>query len=116
MTTYKGSCHCGDVRFEVELEPEKVIACNCSICSRMGWWLAFVGSEQFTQVSGESALTDYQFGKERIHHPFCRRCGAHTFSHGLNERGERLYSINVRCLAGVDLEKLEVIPHDGLSA
>src|SRR5262249_43928156 len=71
--TYEGSCHCGAVRYEVTMAPpEKAFACNCSICSRAGWLLAFVPEETFRLVSGESALEDYQFGKKHIHHYFCR--------------------------------------------
>ena len=33
---YKGSCHCGQIAFEVEGELKQVIDCNCSICSRKG--------------------------------------------------------------------------------
>ena len=33
---YKGSCHCGRIRFEVEGEMGDVIECNCSHCSRKG--------------------------------------------------------------------------------
>ena len=33
---YKGSCHCAKVPFEVEGELAGAMACNCSICSRMG--------------------------------------------------------------------------------
>jgi hypothetical protein len=28
---YKGSCHCGDIAFEVEGQPTQVMACDCSI-------------------------------------------------------------------------------------
>lgn len=33
---YKGSCHCGQIAFEVEGELTQVADCNCSICTRMG--------------------------------------------------------------------------------
>ena len=37
MTRYPGNCHCGAVRFEVELEDEiDVRECNCSICNMVG--------------------------------------------------------------------------------
>ncbi len=33
---YRGSCHCGNVAFEVEGELSGAMACNCSICSCKG--------------------------------------------------------------------------------
>jgi ABC-type uncharacterized transport system substrate-binding protein len=39
---YRGSCHCGNIAFEVEGLIDKAMACNCSICSRKGSLLWFV--------------------------------------------------------------------------
>jgi hypothetical protein len=39
---YKGSCHCGQISFEVEGTLEQAIECNCSHCSRKGYLLWFV--------------------------------------------------------------------------
>src|SRR5215467_183829 len=33
---YKGSCHCGNIAFEVDGELSEVVTCNCSICQRKG--------------------------------------------------------------------------------
>ena len=33
---YKGSCHCGNMKFEVEGELTQLVSCNCSICARKG--------------------------------------------------------------------------------
>lgn len=109
--TYQGSCHCGAVRFEVTMPaPEKAMACNCSICSRAGWLLAFVTPAQLRLLSGADAITDYQFGKRSIHHGFCRVCGVRPFS-----RGADGIAVNLRCLAGLDAAKLPVETFDGAS-
>ena len=39
VKTYTGSCHCGNVRFEVSTDFKMVLQCNCSICSRLGYLL-----------------------------------------------------------------------------
>ncbi len=114
-TTYTGGCHCGAVRYEVELTLGQVVACNCSICSKMGWRLAFTGADAFTLTAGEDALADYQFGKHHIHHLFCKTCGIRSFGWGTDAEGNKMYSINVRCLDGVDAEALEVQHYDGAS-
>jgi hypothetical protein len=115
MKTYAGSCHCGKVRFEATTDLAKVTACNCSICGRAGWLLVFVPASQFTLLSGEEALTDYQFGKKHVHHPFCRECGVHAFSQGAGHGGEEMRAVNVRCLEGVDPGTLTVTHFDGRS-
>lgn len=111
--TYTGGCHCGAVRYQAELALGKVAACNCSICSKMGWRLAFVDESAFRLLSGQDALSDYQFAKHHIHHLFCRTCGVRSFTWGEGADGKKMYSINVRCLDGVDADALEVERYDG---
>jgi hypothetical protein len=113
--TYSGSCHCGKVRYEVNMELTSVMSCNCSMCSRAGWLLSFVPAEQFKLLSGESDLADYQFGRKHIHHQFCTGCGIKAFVRGTSKDGKELRGINVRCLEGVDLDALPVTKVDGKS-
>src|SRR5436189_6090671 len=88
-TSYQGSCHCGAVRYEVTMAPpEKAYACNCSICLRAGWLLAFTPAGAFRLLAGESELADYQFGKRHAHHVFCRTCGVRSFSRGTDGSGK----------------------------
>ena len=114
--TYEGSCHCGAVRYEVDLEPapDRAYACNCSICGRAGWLLAFLPAARFRLLAGQDALTDYQFGKKSIHHLFCSTCGVRSFARG-NLNGKELAAVNVRCLEGVDLKTLKTREFDGNS-
>ena len=115
-TTYSGGCHCGAVRYRVTTKLERAITCNCSICSKTGTMLAFAPATQFQLLSGGDALGDYQFGKKRIHHLFCTRCGVRSFARGRGPNGEEVVAINVRCLEGVDLDAVPVHRHDGKSA
>ena len=71
--TRHGGCHCGAVRYRVDIDLSKpVIQCNCSICSRTGTLLSFVPAASFALEKGEESLTDYQFSKKHIHHLFCK--------------------------------------------
>jgi hypothetical protein len=116
LQTYQGSCHCGRVRYEAQLDlSSPVMTCNCSICSRVGHMLSFTPAAQFALVSGEDALVDYQFGKRNLHHPFCSTCGVRSFSRGTGPDGSPMYAVNVRCLADVDLGALTVQQYDGKS-
>jgi len=113
---HTGSCHCGAVRYEVELALDKpVISCNCSICGRSGSLLAFVPAAAFTLTQGEDALRDYQFNHHVIHHVFCTTCGIKPFARGKMPDGSPMVAVNVRCLDDVDLDALTIKKHDGKS-
>lgn len=113
-TTYQGSCHCGEVRYEVIMAPPtKAFACNCSICSRVGWLLSFVPEQDFRLLAGEGKQSDYQFGKKHIHHLFCCICGVRTFSRGAGPDGKMMVCVNLRCIEGVDASALPVETFNG---
>jgi len=112
---YSGGCHCGKVKYEVTAELERVMECNCSICSKKGNRLCFVGADQFQLLSGEDDLTDYQFNKHIIHHLFCKSCGIGSFARGKGPKGAEMVAINVRCLEDVDPASLKITQFDGKS-
>jgi len=119
MSTEKhsGGCHCGRVRYDVTMDLEKpVIGCNCSMCGKKGTLLAFVPTTEFKLVSGEGSLTSYKFNKHIIDHVFCKGCGIKSFAHGKGRDGAKMIALNVRCLDGVELDKLEIKHVDGASA
>jgi hypothetical protein len=113
--TYSGGCQCGNVRYEVQLDLNGVMACNCSRCGRLGSLLAFAPAESFTLLKGEDALTEYTFNKHAIHHLFCKTCGIQSFSRGTAPDGRKMAAINVRCLDDVDIDALPVQKIDGRS-
>jgi hypothetical protein len=115
VSTHAGGCHCGKVRYEVKLDlGAPVISCNCSMCGRSGTLLSFVPAAQFKLLSGEDALTDYEFNKHVIHHLFCRFCGIKSFARGTGPNGPTV-AVNVRCVDAIDLEALKVNKFDGKS-
>lgn len=105
--TYDGSCHCGAVRFEADVDlAQGTFKCNCSICFKSRAWLAPVPAGDFRLLAGENALADYQFGKHTIHHRFCRTCGVRPFSQASDPKGNKMYAVRVNCLDGVDPKEL----------
>ena len=113
MKTYHGSCHCGVVRFEVDLDLAVVSECNCSICSKKGQLSARAPAERFRLISGEDYLQIYQFHTQRALHYFCRRCGIHPYHR--SRASPSSFTINVLCLDDYDLEteRPEVRKFDG---
>ena len=112
--THTGSCHCGQIKFEVEGTFDTAMECNCSHCSRKGYLLWFVPRTQFTLQSPESAVAIYTFNKHAIKHHFCPSCGCAPFGLGAS-RGTEMAAINVRCLEGVELQSIKRQFVDGRS-
>jgi len=111
MASYEGSCHCGCVRFRVTAELDGVTACNCSICTKKGFLHLIVPPSQFELLSGEGDLTTYEFNTRVAKHRFCRHCGVHPFYVPRSDPDK--IDVNVRCLDGVDLERITVRRFDG---
>jgi len=111
--THHGSCHCGAVKYTVELDlTQPAIACNCSMCGRAGTMLAFVPADKFKLDQGEESLSLYKFNKHVIDHLFCKTCGIKPFSRGKGPKGETV-AINVRTLDDVDVFAQPVKQFDG---
>ena len=111
---YKGSCHCGAVRFSfVSEEITKGIRCNCSICSRKGAMMTpeAIPPEQFTIEAEGSVLGLYQFGSKTAKHYFCKNCGIYTFHETVRKPGH--YRANIGCIEGVDTFSLNADFFDG---
>ena len=107
IKTYQGSCHCGAVTFEADLDlAESTYRCNCSICRRTRFWPAVAREEGFRLLSGESELTQYLFNSKKNQHYFCKHCGVRSFGIGTETPIGRMYGVNLGCLIGVTEEEL----------
>lgn len=98
--TYPALCHCGTIRYTITLSPplssQKLIECNCSICTRNGYLLVYPSREHVQITSGEEALKTYSFGAKRTLHRFCGGCGcAVWFDPRMGGEGPDLLGVNV---------------------
>lgn len=118
--TYHGSCHCGAVKFEAEIDLSQGTGkCNCTSCMKRRWWSATVKPEAFRALAGEDNLSrNVAGGLART--SFCITCGVTPYSR--TEAAEwndgESVSINVACLDDVTPEELISAPvayYDGLN-
>ena len=113
LKTHSGSCHCGAVRYEAEIDLAKgSTRCNCSLCTKARAWFAFVNAPHLRLISGEDALADYQWtapGKPHpfLHYRFCKTCGVRLFAEGDHElMGGKFYALAVAAIDDADADEL----------
>jgi len=108
---YRGGCHCGAVRFEVEA-PERILVqdCNCSLCAMTGFLHLIVPKSKFRLVKGEENITTYTFNTGIAKHTFCRTCGIKSFY--VPRSNPDGIDVNVRCLDEPPGE-MTIEPFDG---
>jgi len=110
--TFSGGCHCGAVRFEVDVEgPIELSLCNCSICQKTAYVHLIVQKQQFRLLSGSESLTVYRFNTGVAEHSFCSVCGIKAFYVPRSDPGG--YSVNARCLDGGVPQAARVRDFDG---
>ncbi|KAF8856524.1 hypothetical protein BDZ45DRAFT_715374 [Acephala macrosclerotiorum] len=113
--TYKGNCHCGTFRFEIDAPPIKQVeTCNCSICFKKGYLGIFLPEIYFRVTKGkENELTSYEFGAKTMPHKFCPVCGTGVMLRRIPapSEHEEVY-INIRALMDVNTSDLKIKMHN----
>ncbi len=112
--TYRGSCHCGRVRYEADIDLAKdgTTKCNCTICTKARWWGTTIPQRAFRLLAGEDALSTYNFrpGATLLHH-FCRLCGVRVMITGyVEELGGDIVTLQVATLDDVEPAELLEAP------
>ena len=97
LKTHTGGCHCGAVRFEVDLpDTFEVEDCNCSMCAMSGNIHVIVPGSRFRLLQGADNLTEYTFNTRTAKHLFCKTCGIKSFY--IPRSNPDGYAVTWRCL------------------
>jgi hypothetical protein len=111
---HAGSCHCGAVRFEVEIDASGGSRCNCSICAKLGATGGRVKPAAFKLVTGEGSLGAYEWGHKIAKRFFCKNCGVYLYGSGhLAQLGGDFVSVNLNCLDDAELAQVKIVYWDG---
>jgi hypothetical protein len=114
ITNHHGSCLCGDVQFQVELDATRGSRCNCTPCTKFGAVGSLVKPAAFELLSAEASLGAFSRMPEVSTRYFCARCHTYCFSRGhLEVLGGDFVSVNLNCIDGFDVSRAELIHWDG---
>ncbi len=113
IKTYKGSCFCGRVKFEADIDfSEGTGKCNCTSCWKRRWWSVRAKPENFRSLQGDQELSGSKPGQARGHTGFCKSCG--VVPYGWVAAAEwnptEYVSINVAALDDLDPAELVAAP------
>jgi len=105
-----GSCHCGNLSYVLDWEPEPVTiparACTCSFCTRLAAvWTAHPAARLRVTVREPAQVSRYAFGTRSAEFHVCARCGVVPVVTSLI--AGRLYAVvNVNSFEAVDPARL----------
>ena len=99
-----GGCHCGQVHYEAEIDPERVFVCHCTDCQTLTGSpyrvsvLTTRESVRITQGAPKIYIKTAESGTQRAH-AFCPECGSPIYASAINNPASytlRLGSIKQR--------------------
>lgn len=65
--------------WDITIEEEKIVQCNCSICIRGAYVWIYLPKSQ-SSIQGSENLCYYTFNNAVLRKAFCRSCGVHLFN------------------------------------
>jgi hypothetical protein len=99
-----GSCHCGAITFEAEIDPERVRVCHCTDCQQLSGTAFRVMvpciESQFHLLTGEPKvyIKTAESGRRR-QQAFCSHCGSPIYATSDEAAGSRSLGLRVGILA-----------------
>src|SRR5215469_15777196 len=105
-----GTCHCGYISFEAEVDPQKVVVCHCTDCQTIGGTafrtIAFSQEGTFKVLSGELKIyiKTAESGRKRTA-AFCPECGTGIYGSSVGD-GPKVHGIRL----GTIRQKDELVP------
>ncbi len=98
-----GSCHCGAIAFDAEIDPERVRICHCTDCQQLSGTafrvIAPCPESQFDLLKGKPKIyiKTAESGRRR-QQAFCPQCGSPIYATSDEPAGNRSLGIRVGIL------------------
>jgi len=105
----RGSCHCGQVRYESEVDPSRVTICHCTDCQQLTGSAYRVTvrtlQKDFVLLAGSPAtyVKTGDSGAQRAQ-VFCPNCGSPLYTYGVGNT--ETYGLRVGCIE----QRRELVP------
>jgi hypothetical protein len=105
-----GGCHCGNITYEAEIDPEKVGICHCTDCQSLSASVfrtfVMIPEDNFRVLSGEPKIyvKTGDSGTKRAQ-AFCPECGSAIYATSVGE-GPKVYNIRL----GTVQQRAELTP------
>lgn len=102
----QGACHCGNVRFRLDWQPEPrevpARACGCTFCQKHGGvWTSCPTGSLTVEVADPAHVNRYAFGTRTAEFHVCTACGAVPVV--TSDIDGRTYAVvNVNTIEGLD--------------
>lgn len=104
-----GSCHCGAVRYEADVDPGRTAICHCTDCQQL------TGSAYRVSVPAQEGSFRLLAGKPSVYiklgdtgakraQAFCANCGSPLYTYAADD--PRVFGLRVGCI----LERASLVP------
>ena len=94
-----GNCHCGNIKYEADIDPGKVYICHCTDCQSISGspfrWAVSIPAEKFRLLSGEPKTYKKRSDSGGTSHQlFCPDCASPVYSTTPSE-GPQFYNLRL---------------------
>jgi hypothetical protein len=120
LKTYHGSCQCGAIAFEADLDlATGTSRCNCTFCRKIRNWVIRTTPDHFRLTKGTKDVAEFFPAPGQPNaHCFCSHCGVRLFSKGdIPELGGPFVAVAIPALDNATADELIAAPvfwSDGL--
>jgi hypothetical protein len=109
------ACHCGQARITLSRKPEEVTHCNCSLCTKTGFWGVYSRSDELSIAGEFDSYVRADCNPAYIAQHRCRHCGIITHWSPLTDPPHERMGVNARLLEDGILDGVPVKAVDGRS-